>query len=316
MALIGEMKFIERMQFFNGQRLAATDLQDLEQFNREMRWLHNQSLHQPGVGNGYAVSGNKGDREVAIQPGYAIDSLGREIVLTKNHVEQVPPVADDGFGNPLSYDLTVAYPDDQQLEETETRDGICLKRGVIRRREEPVFCWVRLGPDPDRLPTDPILKQQLENDLRIRLARADVLNCQLFQPLALVQRRNARPAQQPYVACGRTDTQSWNLETTRLDRIQLRLEVDTIDAAFRLAPCYFAHVVGNRVFGLKSGQVVALDGFAEISKPTQQGFSFSFFIPAALFDFKIPPTGPEEVLKAIRDPKKNAWFVEWMGVER
>ena len=82
MAFFEQNQFLERLQFFNGQRLFASDLQQLEAFNREMRWLHNQSLHQAGVGNGLEVTGQKGDREVKIMPGYAIDALGREIVLT------------------------------------------------------------------------------------------------------------------------------------------------------------------------------------------------------------------------------------------
>ena len=54
-----ERRFIERLQFFNGQRLFASDLQGLEAFSRGMRWLHNKSLHQPGIGNGFAVAGKK-----------------------------------------------------------------------------------------------------------------------------------------------------------------------------------------------------------------------------------------------------------------
>src|SRR5919206_5396351 len=144
MPIIGTARFTERIKFFDGQRLFASDLQDLERFNREMRWLHNQSLHQAGVASGYAVSGNKDDREVTIQPGYAIDSSGREIVLTQPETLQVPPVANDGRGNPVYYDLTVEYPDDEHLEETETRDGVCAPRGAGRKRKRPVFCCVEL----------------------------------------------------------------------------------------------------------------------------------------------------------------------------
>ena len=82
MSIIGSTEFLERTQFFNGERLFASDLQSLESFNREMRWLHNQSLHQAGVGSGFQVVGNTGDRQVTISPGYALDSCGREIVLT------------------------------------------------------------------------------------------------------------------------------------------------------------------------------------------------------------------------------------------
>src|SRR5689334_10203964 len=107
MSVLSSARFIERLQFFDGQRLFAEDLQGLEQQHRELRWLHNQSLHQPGVASGYAVSGNKGDREVSIQPGYAIDSDGREIVLTEGEVLPVPPVRGDADGKPKPYYLTV-----------------------------------------------------------------------------------------------------------------------------------------------------------------------------------------------------------------
>jgi hypothetical protein len=77
MGILDETRVVERLQFFNGQRLFASDLQVIEAFNREMRWLHNQSLHQPGIGNGFTVSGQKGDRQVSIgrrrkrAPGFA-----------------------------------------------------------------------------------------------------------------------------------------------------------------------------------------------------------------------------------------------------
>ena len=69
MAILEDQEFLERIQFFNGQRLLADDLQTLESYEREMRWLHNFSLHQPGIGSGYAVSGKKGDSQVVISPG-------------------------------------------------------------------------------------------------------------------------------------------------------------------------------------------------------------------------------------------------------
>src|SRR5947209_19209161 len=101
MTILDIAPFTERINFFDGQRLFASDLQFLEQFNREMRWLHNQSLHQAGIGSGFAVSGKKDDRQIRIEPGYAIDSSGREIVLTQTEVLQVPPIANDCQGNPV-----------------------------------------------------------------------------------------------------------------------------------------------------------------------------------------------------------------------
>src|SRR5512139_2365951 len=115
MSFIDETPSIERQRFFDGQRLFAADLQRIEEFNREMRWLHNQSLHQPGIGNGFAVSGRKGDREVRVGAGYAIDDRGREIVLTTTRTIPVLPVAGDVDGKAKRYVLTVQYPEVEDL---------------------------------------------------------------------------------------------------------------------------------------------------------------------------------------------------------
>jgi hypothetical protein len=329
MSLIGATRFPERLQFFNGQRLFASDLQGLEQFNREMRWLHNQSLHQAGVASGYAISGKKDDREVTIQPGYALDSLGREIVLTQTVVEPVPPVANDGRGRPVYFDLVVSYPDDAQLKETETRDGICVSRSAVRLREAPVFCWVELSPTgdppgPQALDTDrqaklASLNTDVESGIRIRLARAEVLNCRLNQPLSLSQRKNARPSPQPYVAAGRSASAAlWSSAVTGFG-ITISLDVDTSQAHFRSKPSYFANVIGKRDLELTMGGVKStfiLDGFPRLDLKAG-GFKFSLLIPEILIDRKFKL---EDVAKALPPalsalPPADKWYVEWIGVE-
>lgn len=332
LSILGDTRFVERSTFFNGQRLFASDLQGVEEFNRQMRWLHNQSLHQPGIGAGFAVSGAKGDREVSIQPGYAIDSAGREIVLTDAMVLAVPPVAGDDFGAPVFFDLTVSYPDERALNVAETREGVCgAPTGAIRLRETPVFCWVRLGPAPDRLPRDPILSDAVQGGTQLRLARAQVLNCKLEQPLSLAQRRNARPAAQPYVAsgtAGKSDT------TNKLDwtvpaggsgfGVQLVAEVDTTQAAFRTTPCYSAQVMGSRefTFDVKGKKVARLvDGFVMLLAADKSGFRFSLLVPDSLLstqpasgDDPDPTTDPnfeQQLLKQVGD----MWRIDWIGVE-
>jgi hypothetical protein len=326
MSNIGTAPFTERIRFFDGQRLFAADLQELEQFNREMRWLHNQSLHQPGVASGYAVTGDRDGRQVTIQPGYAIDSAGREIVLTQPQVLQVPPVANDGQGNPVYYDLTVSYPDDSLLKETETRDGICVSRSAVRLREQPVFCWVELvatGDPPgaaalaaDRQAKIASVNRDVESGERIRLARAEVLHCKLNQPLSLAQRRNAKPTAQPFLSAGRTATtgNSWTSAVTGFG-VTVTLPVDTSAAQFRSPPRYFAHAVGDRqvTVTLKNNQkeTLILDGFARVADDTPTGFTFSLLIPSILLDRSI---APEDLSQALPDALK-AWYVEWLGVE-
>jgi hypothetical protein len=326
MPLAVSTKPIERIQFFNGQRLFASDLQDLEEFNRLMRWLHNQSLHQAGVASGYAVSGNKGDSQISVQPGYAIDSQGREIVLTKSTVIQVPPVASDGQGNAVYYDLVVSYPADSDLKETETRDGVCVSRSAVRLRESPTFCWVELVPtsDPtgstaaisaDRKAKLAALNQDIESGIRIRLARAEVLNCQLNQPLSVAERLNARPATQPYISAGSTSATLWTAVATSFG-ITITTTVDTTAAHFRsAAPRYFSNAVGTRSLPLTiqgKPQTFLLDGFPRIDAATATGFTFSLLIPSVLIDRTFNLSDIAGALPAVL---KTSWSVVWMGVE-
>ncbi|MEZ5351535.1 MAG: hypothetical protein R2762_02780 [Bryobacteraceae bacterium] len=319
---------VERNRFFNGQRLFASDLDAIDALHRQMRWLHNQSLHQPGIGSGFAITGKKGDRQVTIQSGYAIDSSGREIVLAETVVEPVPPVANDGYGGAVYFDLTVSYPDEKLLKASETRDGICLPGGAIRLREIPVFCWVRLGPPPDRLPIDPVLSADLQNGRRLRLARAQVLNCQLDRPLSLAQRRNARPSEQPYVACGRAEEPAWTLPAGPKALgvgLQLTTTVDTSAAGFRTTPCCTAHLVGDRVFRFEVGSRTVqrvLDGFVTLLNPGPAGFTFSILIPDTLFTRQPesesdpdPRTASDFEEQLMNQIAKKKWTVEWMGAE-
>jgi hypothetical protein len=293
----------ERLEFFDNQRLFASDLQNLEQFNREMRWLHNRTLHQPGVASGFAASGNKGDREVLIRPGYAVDVMGREIVLAADRTLAVPPVAGAPNGSPAVFDLTVAYPSDEELEEVETRQGMCEGQGVVRRREEPSFCWVNVRENEK-------LAQETQCGLRILLARAEVLNCQLYRPPSVEHRRNARPPSQPYIACGGTDKMVWSKPTRDVLGIHVRAKVDTTAAKFRTSPRYFAHVIGERQFDV-DGVAIVLDGFLTVSEPTASGFNLRVLIPTLiLFGVDVEIDDVIEAFETTHD-----WRIEWIGVE-
>jgi len=267
MDFLKQTRTIERLQFFNGQRLFAEDLQGLDEFNREMRWLHNISLHQIGIGNGFAVTGKRGDREVRIGPGYAIDGLGREIVSITDHVEPVQPVAGEDDGTPSLFDLTISYA--EELEEAEQRQGICKQQGTIRLNEEPDFCWIEL--DADGQPKDHDIAKEILAGMRIVIARAEVLNCQLEKDISIAQRLNARVATQPYICCG-TSTPNWdplilappdagaigsNRFLTEIATVLafvpiifpvgLSAVIDTRECGFKTTPCYSARIAGPRI---------------------------------------------------------------------
>jgi hypothetical protein len=306
---------LERLHFFDGQRLFASDLGGIDDYNRQMRWLHNQSLHQPGVGKGFAVSGAAGDRQVSIGAGYALDALGREIVLTRTDVEAVPPVAAEDDGSSVFFDLTVAYPADSQLVETETRQGICAPLGAVRLREDPSFCWVRLERDDagNLQAVDAQLAADVKGALRIVLARAEVLQCKLKQPISTAERLTVRPVRQPYIACGQAAVIWGPLElplspngnvAPPFAAFGLQAAVDTSAAAFVTTPSYTARIDGDRVLAKNDVHFVA-EPLIELAAASPIGF----LIKAVLI---VQPAGLADSLTL--DLFKG-WQVVWMGVE-
>ena len=304
MGILDETAFIERLRFFDGQRLFASDLQGVEAFHREMRWLHNRSLHQPGIGQGFAVTGKRDDREVRVGPGYALDALGREIVLTRERVEPVPPVASEPDVRSVFFDLVVSYPGDELLEEAETREGICLPRGVVRLREEPVLCWLRLVRDSaGNLQTvDSTLRDEVQKGLRITLARVEVLSCKLRQDVSLAERRSARPDRQPYIACGQQPVAAADITVVNETVVSITAEVDTSSAGFLTAPCYSVQFRGTR-FKQTEPRIWILTYEPSVLAPETGRFQATLM--AELFG------------EIGEDPAVHFadWTVVWMGVE-
>jgi len=331
MSILTEDPMLERLLFFTGQRLYASDVQAIEEHNRRMRWLHNQSLHQPGIGRGFAVTGEIGDREVTVGAGYAVDSIGREIVLTQQQVIPVPPVADDGYGNPVIYDLTVRYPGDELLEEVETRAGICLPRDAVRLREQPIFCWVELDRQSLQ-PKDTELKDDVRNGLRTIIMRAEIQNYRLYGRISIAQRRDVRPEKGAYISAGKTKTESTNWEEIERKEVQtgvtelllLKTSVDTSIAHFEVAPHYSARIEGERI--VRSGEDFdyLIEGVTYLLVPlienTQKqitnGFEVYLLLPR-IGSFVNPPIKfLNKDIDTINDILKNLdWHIVWMGIE-
>lgn len=317
MGMIEQTRFVERLQFFNGQRLFADDLQGIEAFNREMRWLHNRSLHQPGIGNGYVVRSEQ-ERSVWIGAGYALDALGREIVLTQPQTLQVPPVAGDEGGQPAIFDLAVRYPDDADLEEAETRLGVCNTRGVVRLQEAPIFCWVRLQrtEQGELVAQDAQMRQAILDGMLIVLARIEVLHCKLYGFLSIAERRNARPECLPYIACGVAEPVLWERNSDDLagryfTPIILSADIDTKAAGFLTVPCYEVAILGPRVahFAAIGTSFLFIDQ-TYIETPRHDGFIAFVVVEYHLIGGEYAPD-EDEILRWFQEN----WRLQWMGVE-
>ena len=74
---------VKRPAFFDGQLLSAADFREEQRYEREKRRLHNRALHGAGVASGLEVALTPGGApsSIVVQPGFALDSAGREIEL-------------------------------------------------------------------------------------------------------------------------------------------------------------------------------------------------------------------------------------------
>lgn len=79
---------VKRVNYFTHQFLRENDFKDEQEYHNEMRRRHNRVLHGWGVVEGLEVK-RKSDHEVTIEPGVAIDNLGREIVLAAPTVREI-----------------------------------------------------------------------------------------------------------------------------------------------------------------------------------------------------------------------------------
>jgi hypothetical protein len=199
---------------------------------------------------------------------------------------------------------------------------------VVRRREEPIFCWVEvIGQTESQLkPRITKLADEIANGEKIILARISVKNCKL-ETLSIANRRNVRPGQLPYVACGktdpdRTDWRAWRVFPNDERLLGAEVTVSTASARFAMTPCYTARISGKRVIldsevGSPPPGNFLLEGFVSIdANATRADFTLRVLLPRLFFGNLLvnPIDGLTDAqLKAVLNAAK--WHVEWMGVE-
>lgn len=283
---------IERPKFFKGQQLTANDLAELQRVQRELRWLHNRSVHGWGIGIGLDVIGETGDGIVVVEPGYATDCLGREAYLTKRREITVPSVAKKTI-----YFLVAGYLPDEDQKIAQRRPGVCMPEGTVRLSEDPRIEWKTAD--------------KLQAGIDIVLAEIEIMNCQLSRPPSLAPRRYARPANQPYIAAGQTindDTTQWRRLVQDDDSVITR-RVDTASARFRTTPYYQAHVTGDRHI-ISGDKITLINGTSSIADVTPTGFSIQ--VQFNKEQITVPPLS-DDLLDIVND--RLEWNVVWMGIE-
>jgi hypothetical protein len=86
----------KRINFFKGFLTTERDWNDAERYHIDKRMLHNRLLHAPGVVSGYAsdlrvAARARGDLSVEVQPGYAIDGQGHDLMMQDASIKNINP---------------------------------------------------------------------------------------------------------------------------------------------------------------------------------------------------------------------------------
>ena len=82
-----------RLKYFNGQFLQQQDFTAEQEYHLDRQRRHNRQLHTPGIADGLTVTATVNTSSARISPGTALDSEGRQIVLTENFDVAFPSVA-------------------------------------------------------------------------------------------------------------------------------------------------------------------------------------------------------------------------------
>ncbi|PKW16333.1 hypothetical protein [Saccharopolyspora spinosa] len=143
---------IKRVQYYDDQILRLQDFTDEQDYHVAMRRRHNISGHAWGIASGLTVT--QDNNTVSIQPGFAVDGYGRELVLTNpTVVAEVKPRTDSAF----TYDLFLCY---QETSSDPAPKAFDPDQRDTRWTEEPVPFVQQVTkpsepPNPDQPPLVP-----------------------------------------------------------------------------------------------------------------------------------------------------------------
>lgn len=244
----------DRVTYRDGQLLASRDLQDDVRVDQRLRSLHTRYLHGTwGIALGFSVTAGPGSSSLHVGPGYAIDSLGQELLLADDLDLPVPDT-------PSRVDLVLVmnYQPSAAFRARPDLGSVCIAGGLDPRIERPVFAWrtfdeLTLGPD-------------------VPLARVAVQQGTLVAPPDLEVRKNASRIIRPHIGFGTLEFDSPR------DRQTFEVQVDTSEAGFSRTPNYFAALSSPGAAAVLVSFINAVS-FIDRTTPT----SFYFNIPFAFF---------------------------------
>lgn len=105
---------LSRLNYFNGLRLEATDLQTEQQYHIQVRRRLTAALFNPGIAEGLEVEVDPDNpHSIIIRRGVAIDDRGQEIILTEAVMMPVVGIPNPAEGVALGNYVAVAYGEER-----------------------------------------------------------------------------------------------------------------------------------------------------------------------------------------------------------
>jgi hypothetical protein len=99
----------DRIRYYDGEFLRAFDFSDEQTYHLEMRRRLNRYLHLCGIVQGLAMVSPPGSYDVSIQPGMAIDAIGREIYVYAPYTLGDSDVTRNRITCAATYDVWLRY---------------------------------------------------------------------------------------------------------------------------------------------------------------------------------------------------------------
>ena len=162
---------LDRLNYFNGQRLAAKDLRVEQAYHMRVRRQLNQALYTPGIAAGLEVSTSENIHAVIVSPGVALDADGREVILLE---DTEVPVRGLPRNNPAWVYGNFLYIQYEEEETAAINDGCMSGKnqlawgGPTRIRAVPVLAFADAWPNETE---GPIILAQVELDPRCAVAQ-------------------------------------------------------------------------------------------------------------------------------------------------
>src|SRR6478736_909696 len=148
-----QVQGFKRINFFKGFLTTEKDWNDAERYHIDKRRLHNRMMHSAGIVYGFSsdlrVSARaRGDLSVEVQPGYAIDGMGNDLMI---HDASIRNINLEEFKLPQTIYVVLRFVE-------ELSDFIAYKENLEYKGHRRVLesCKVEISQ------TSPDIKQEVE----------------------------------------------------------------------------------------------------------------------------------------------------------